>query len=258
MIHFPVLRMRRLTVQLRELSIGESISIAAIPTHLDEVSCTKFLRCAVESVKDSTITDPANWTVQERIMAVCHYLAAVSEDGPDFSIGEGHYSDYLDGENDSAVLQEYFEVGEVGGDAWSVRHLTGAMAESIERISGEIEGVSGRLHWLLGGMAAQMVRKDEDILSPADGEGAYDEFLINRIRIFSGYPEGDFIALMSEYAVGCEKLHHLFRIELSHNGIISLPKGGAANNLPPARFPVRACLSRVAHGLVGESNEHGI
>ncbi|MBL0011136.1 MAG: hypothetical protein IPP22_09355 [Nitrosomonas sp.] len=144
MIHFPALRMRRFTVQLRELTIGESIKIASMPVHLEEASITALLRFSVESVKgNSIIEDPQHWTVQERIMAVCHYLASTNDGEPDFLIGEGHYSDYLDGGNDTAVTEDSIMVGEVGGDIWHIRQFTGAMAESIERLSGEVAGITG-------------------------------------------------------------------------------------------------------------------
>lgn len=256
MIHFPPLRTRRLTVQLRELSIGESIAIAAMPAHLEEASCTAFLRRAVESAKG--IEDPAHWTAQERMLAVCHYLASISEDGPDFSLGDGRYSDYLDGGADISIAVQRVDVGEVGGDAWHVRHLTGAMAESIERMAGEVEGISGRLHWLLGGMAAQMVRVGESVPDATDGEGAFDEFLVGRMRVMAGFPESDFAVLMALYAAGREKLHHLFKIEFAADGLVAMPKGGAGGDLPPARFPVRSCLSGMACELVGKPDESGI
>lgn len=259
MIHFPVLRMRRLTVQLRELTIGESIKIAAMPVHLEEASVTALLRFAVESVKGKDIIeDPAHWTVQERIMTVCHYLASTSDGEPDFSIGKGRYTDYLDGGNDSGLIETSINIGGVGGDIWHIRHLTGAMAESIERVSGELGGISGKLHWLLGGMASQLTIEGENSLSPTDGEGKFDQFLVNRMKVMAGYPESDFNALLGLYFSGREKLHHLFHIEFSNSGIVSLPKGGAASDLPPARFPVSTCLSSIVLNLVRVTHEPGI
>jgi len=48
MYHFPILRTKRLTVQLKEISIGESISLASMPAHLNEATCGAFLRYAVQ------------------------------------------------------------------------------------------------------------------------------------------------------------------------------------------------------------------
>lgn len=244
MIHFPTLRTRRLTVQLKELSIGESIAIAAMPVHLEEASCTAFLSRAIQSCKG--IEDPSLWTVQERMLVVCHYLAAVADDGPDFSLGEGRYSDYLDGAAD--MTHGRIDAGEAGGDAWQIGHLTGAMAESIERLTGEVEGMSGRLHWLLGAMAAQMVRVGETPPEPADGEGAFDEYLAARMRVMAGFPASDFETLLMRHAQGRHNLHHLFYVDFSTDGLVALPKGGG--DLPPARFPVRSCLTRMALEMV--------
>lgn len=263
MIYFPPLRTRRLTVQLRELSIGESIAIAAMPIEYEEAACTAFLRLAVESVQG--IADPAGWTVQERMLAVCHYLAKTTEDGPDFSLGDSgaRYSDYLDGANDIQPQEPQVEVGVVGGDTWHMRHLTGAMAESIERMAGEVHDASGkplagRLHWILGAMAAQMLRTGEDVPDASDGEGAFDEFLVARMKVISAFPESDFASLMAIYFAGRGKLHHLFWTEFNADGIVAMPREGGAANLPPARFPVHTCLSRMAQELVGKPHESGV
>ena len=257
-IYFPVLRMQRLTVQLRELTIGESIKIASIPVHLEEASVTAMLRCVVESVKGESISeDPAHWTVQERLMTLGHYLSSISPGEPDFQIGNNvsRYTDYLGSGNDFAVMETDIKVGEVGGDIWHVRHLTGAMAESIERLSGEVAGISGKLHWLLGGMAAQMTMAGENSPRFEDGEGKFDQFLADRMKVIAGYPESDFNSLFSLYLMGREKLQHLFHIEFDDSGIVLLPKGGAASNLPPARFPVSACLTGITLNLVRVTNE---
>ena len=257
MINFPLLRTKRLTIQLRELTIGEAITIAAMPVSHEQAECTAFLRSAVQSVDG--VADPADWTVQERALAVCHYLACTSDDGPDFSVGKGAYSDYLDAARDYPL--ESVELGEAAGDQWSIRHLTGRMAESVERLQGELKNAAGnpvpnRLHWLLGGMACQLTRRDETI--PAESqEGAFDEWLLHRMQVFAAFPESDFARLMLMFADGREQLAHLFRLEFSETGLVAMPvraeKEGAEGEkitLPPARFPCRACLSEVAKSMV--------
>lgn len=257
MIYFPPLRTRRLAVQLRELSIGDSLALAAMPGHAEEANTTAFLRCAIDASK-MVVEDPARWTVQERMLAVCHYLSATTDDGPDFSLGAGRYSDYLQGEADIQTSVQTVEIGEVGGDIWHVRHLTGAMAESIERMVGEIDGLSGRLHWIFGAMAAQLVRAGEDVPDAAEGEGAFDEFLLSRVMVLKGYQETDFSKLMALYLKGRDKLHHFFKLEFTEDGIVAMSKGGAADSLPPARFPVHPCLSRLARELVGKPDGDGV
>ncbi len=258
MIHFSELRMRRMTVQLRELSIKESIEIAAIPSHLDQSSYTSFLRYAVSSTESNVaeldLSDPAKWTVQERMMAVCHYLAFTTGSDLDFEVGDGKYSDYLNiDQGDSAAFSgEPIEVGDVGGDVWFIKHLTGEMAQSIERLDGEIQGVSGRLHWILGGMAAQLYMKSDD--SAAEDQGDIDQMLLQKMNVFSAFSESDFVDLVSLYYAAREKLNHIFVIDFSDNGIVALPReGGDASNLHPARFPSHACVTRFTQSLVGQN-----
>ena len=257
MIHIPVLRTRRLSVQLRELTIGQALAVAAMPVGRPHAECTAFLRAAVET--SSGIADPANWTVQERTHAVAWYMAATLDDGPDFAVGNGRYSNYLDGENDIALPVSDVPLGELEGDAWNLRHLTGAMAESIERIEGEIEGLQGRHHWLLGMMAAQLVRTGEEVPDPMQGEGAYDEFLIGRIRCFLAFPSSDFEVLVGLFEDGRDALHHLMRIEIGMYSLVVLPKeGGAPDSLPPATFPAYSAISEFARRLVGRADGLGV
>jgi len=251
MIHFPVLRTRRLTIQLRELTLGEALAIASIPSDQDQAATTAMLRACVQKVEPEL--DPADWTVQERMMAVAHYLASTLPSGPDFEVGEnGHFSDYLDASSDHTAAM--VSVGELGGDKWSVRQLTGRMAESIERLEGETkDGANNplppRLHWLVGGLAAQMIRDGETVPDVKDGEGAFDDWMMSRMRTFAAYPESAFVEMLMMYRAGCAELAHLFDIDFSHEGVVAMPKEGAAEDLPPARFPARAALSELALGM---------
>lgn len=253
MIHFPPLRMQRLTVHLKELSIGESIAIAAMPPQFEQAECTAFLRAVIEHVEGPE--DPADWTVQERLFAVCHYMAAVAPDGPDFSLGEGHYSDYLNVSEEVSFDAAGVPVGEVCGDAWRIRHLTGRMVETVERLQGEMKNAAGEavppfFHWTLGCMAAQLVREGETFGPEGMTAGEYDKALLERMNVFMHYPESDFMALLQCFYEAREKLKHLFDIEFSHEGIVVLPTEGAAANLPPAKFPVLSCLAPFARRLV--------
>ena len=247
---FPLLRTRRLTVKLKELSIGAAISLANMPAHMEESMRTEFLRHTVDTVQSGSenVTD---WTVQERVMAVAHYLASVMPDGPDFSLGAGNYSDYLDGAADISIAMNRISIGEVGGDNWEIQHLTGAMAESIERLSGEFDQLSPRLHWIIGAMAAQLIRVGE---TPPDlsSDGLYDEWLLSRIQVFMEFPESDFEQLMAAYSIGRKNLHHLFAYSFDDYGMVILPKTGGTEGLPSARFPVRSAISRMALDMEGK------
>ncbi|MGZ8220065.1 MAG: hypothetical protein ACXWT0_00305 [Methylobacter sp.] len=255
---FPTLRTRRLTVQLKELSIGDDIALATMPEHLEQAECTAFLRYAIAEVKNGP-QDPANWTIPERNLAVAHYLASVLEDGPDFALSDvSKYSDYLDSGVDISLSSFLFAVGEIGGEQWSIQHLTGAMAESIERLQGIIEGITHQTHWRFGAMAAQLVNASDE-QPEFTGDGQFDEWLLHRMRVFMAFPSSDFEQLMAAYYLGFDKLHHLFAYDFSlDGGIVILPRKGGASDLPPARFPVSSCVSKIAASMAGKPNRSSV
>ncbi len=246
MIHFPVLRTRRLTVRMKELAMIDAIALAAIPPHLNEEATTAFLRAAVDDVQG--VESPEDWTVQERTMAVCHYMASTLDDGPDFTLasGKARFSDYLLGEQD--YPGDSAEVGTLEGDRWEVRHLTGALAGAIERLQGELAGVSGHAHWRIGRMAAQMIPNGNAVPSSGDVDAA----LIERMRVIAGYPESVFVQLLDAFERGRTELDHLFLVDADEHGLIALPREDSAAEKPPARFPVGTCITDLARYLGGK------
>ena len=237
-------------MQLKEPSIRDAMALASMPEHLGEAAISAFLSSAVESVTKGP-DDPRLWTVQERLLMIGHYLASVSEGGPDFGVGErGHFSDYMDAAKELKDISDQVDAGEIAGDRWQVGHLLGGWAESIERLEGEIEGIKGRLHWTIGGIAAQMRRDRDSWLDEAATDGEIDEFLLKRMAIIAAFPESDFADMTRGYLKGVDQIAHLFTIRFSDQGVVALPReaGGA---LPPARFPARACLSRMALEMAG-------
>jgi len=247
-VNFPVLRTKRLTIQLKELTISESIALAKIPPHLEQVAVTQFLKYSIESAGEHT--DVTAWTVSERVLAVCHYLSCVVDDAPNFKVGEnGSYMDYLNGEKDIKTTDTLIDLGDLGGDFWQIRHLTGWAAETIERLDGELNGITGRLHWLLGSMAAQLVRKGEECPTNFD-----EDWLLARMNVMANLSESDFITLSFMHQTGIEKLTHLFSIDFDDAGVLVLPADKEAD-LPPARFRVYAVLSGFAHRMGSQSQQ---
>lgn len=247
MINFPVLRTKRLTVRMKELPMIDAIALASIPPHLNEEATTAFLHAAIESAHG--VENPEDWTVQERTMAICHYMASALDDGPDFSLagGEARFSDYLAGDQD--YPDDMIDIGEIEGDRWEVRHLTGAMAGSIERLQGELPRVSGDAHWRIGRMAAQLIPNGKAV--PTGGD--IDAALIERMRVIANYPESVFARLMEAFEQSRQALDHLFILEADEHGLIALPREGSAAEKPPARFPVGACITDLAKYLGGKS-----
>ncbi|MGS0741334.1 hypothetical protein ACVBEF_05820 [Glaciimonas sp. GG7] len=262
MIAFSPLRTRRLVVKLRELSIVDASALATIPIERFEEATTTFLQMVIDTDSTPTerhVTNPRNWTVQERMLVVGHYLAHTTGEeggGANFMLGDGHYMDYLDVKQDTPDFP--LAIGNHGGDAWLISPITGAMAEAIEQLHGQIPKVAGQLHWLIGGMAAQLLRVGETAPDPDLDALNYLEWLKNRMQIISAYPESEFVALLALRQRGNQLLMHFFRIEETGEGFVALPHTETeAAALPPARFPVSSCISAFAQRVSGKPAQYG-
>lgn len=244
MIHFPPLRTRRLDVHLRELTLRQSIELAAVPVHQHERATSALLACVVDKLGPGT-PDPNDWTVQERAMVVAHYLASVTDGEANFPVGDGRFLDYLEAERDAAPQQ--VEAGQACGDDWVMTQLNGLQAEAMEAFC------RSRVDWLLADMAARLhiPGKEEPPLASA-GIGAYQDWLQERAQVFRDFPESDFEELYAAYVRGLAQLHHLFALDFDDEGHVVLPmrkEGGA--DLAPARFRASACIGGLAKALSG-------
>lgn len=246
MITIPPLRTRRLNVRLREISAGAAIRLAGIKAERHEYATSEFLRAVIDTAEATTpehVTDPMMWTVQERTLAVCHYMAVTASDGnADFSVGEGKMSDYMVTNCDYV---DGVDLGVACEDSWRMVPMTGMAAEVIELLEGSIPDIpEGRVHWLLGSMAAQLVRIDKDGPAPVD-ESSYTNWLKERMTVFMNFPEGDFYELVRLRMKGAEALKHLFNVDIGGaSGMLAYPAGeGVGAELPPARFSVDKCIT---------------
>lgn len=246
MIHFPPIKTARLNVQLRELTMREAVMLAATPLVKHEAATTALLKVIVESASGEHAV-PGRWTVQERMFVVAHYIACTSDAGGNFAIGDGRFLDYLIADVDGAP--DAVDVGEACGDQWRVRQITGDEAAAIESVC------ATRLDWLAADMAARLcvAGKDEGRPDATARPSEFAAWVAERAGVFKDMPEGDFEALFGIYAIGRDRLQHLFRIEVDAAGYVALPKDmeGGGQRLAPARFSVASALGRLAQILGG-------
>jgi hypothetical protein len=128
MITFQPFRTNRIKSEMRELPIIDAIRISGISAQENERGITELLKACLTNGEDSL-----NWTVQERYYALLHYLLHTTDGLLDSGVSFAEYLqlDKLHKEPDGKII------GEVSGDSWRIRHLTGLMAESIERVRPE-------------------------------------------------------------------------------------------------------------------------
>ncbi|MDF0506597.1 hypothetical protein POK33_38245 [Burkholderia cenocepacia] len=252
MIVFAPLRTRRLAVRLRELPIGDEMALCALPDTAHEKALTEFLTYCVESAEtpsDKYIADPRAWSVSERLLVLAHYQSHTRDDAPDYAVTEtSRLSDYLDMSRDIASAPSF----SVEGDEWTVQPLTGAMAEAIETLQLEAAvDANGHEHWLIGVMAAQLVRTGE---SPPDAiaePAQYIEYLRLRMQILRKLPSSVAGELYARFRSAHEEMSQFFRVWIDNQGIIVLPKEAGAP-IAPARFLVHSCVSELARALSGK------
>lgn len=248
MIPFAPLRTQRLDVRQSELVFEDAIYLCKLPVPLIEANTTEMLKRVCTD--GGQFSDPLQWTVQERALAMAHYTSSVADDDPDFAIGEhGRLSDYQI--DDPDYVADGFDIGEVGGDTWQLHHLLGEHSEAVERLV-----LSGRLQaerpgWIIGCMAAQLTRNGEP--RPTGLKASELEAHIEGVaKVIQRFPERDMARLILLYMANLSRLDHLFSMTLTDEGIAFLPKKGGAAALPPARFPVSAALCRVTRELFGK------
>lgn len=254
MIVFTPIRTRRLSVQLDEMTAESALYLCKLREDFNEAGTTQLLKRIVmedPQPRIGQVTDVRYWTVQERALAVAHYLAHTNDGEPDFAIGNARYSDYiLEGQD---FCPESMPVGEVEGDNWSIRPLLGIHAEAIERMvaAGKLE--AARHGWWVGAMAAQLFRDGEQPDQTGIAESQVEELIEERAKVFMGFPDSAFIKLLSLYLDAVAKQDHIFRLGFTDEGIVFMPvrKEAKEAGVPPARFQFDSALSDGAKAVFG-------
>jgi hypothetical protein len=247
----PILR-GRLNLRLKEISIGDAANLLSKKDRNAEQDTTDFLCAVVDSQNMADdLKDPKQWTVHERAFVLTSYLSQVSL-RKNFEVGEnGKLSDYLSFERMSPEKLPQV-LGVLEGDKWAIVPMTGAMAESIEKIAKNTVG-GGRAGYIMAAMAAQLriflpVENEFEVVPcPAQEPVLFGEFLVVRASLLSSFPETAFMALFMMFIDGLDNLNHFFKIDFSDDGLVFLPQGTEREDgiqLPPTRFCMDDCLSQ--------------
>ncbi|THA04371.1 hypothetical protein [Rodentibacter pneumotropicus] len=266
MLYFQPVRTARFTFTLQELTIGSVRELLNIPPNLLESARSAFLRYAIKELvwhqgyEENTL---AHLTAQERLFIEATYLSSVS-DSPDFEVGNGHYTDYLQVEKQYKLKE--IEIGKIPNDddVWFIQPITGAMLEVIEDRLFMQDSVM-RADWFFYAMAAQLFRKDEETISPYLNAVNYGDWLDERAAKLQALPESAFSALLTMFIYqGINGISHLFDINFDDKGIVVQPLHTFTENtkgeeveLLPARFRSTDTISTPAKHLFGKFEHNG-
>lgn len=209
---------RRIKAQMQELSLRDAIDLCKIPESLNEYGTSR----ALQAIVAETNLPLHEWTVQERMAALCHYITA--QEAGDWQVSDnGKLSDYL--------IDEDYPESPYQFDDLEIVPLTGEYAEAVEMAVQELpEG--GK--WVIGAMAATIRSREEE------WNGGAAEFVRENIQRLLDLPESSFNDLLSHFQAAQHQLRHGFDLAYTQDGIAA--KGGAGQ--PPVRFHFTALLGQ--------------
>lgn len=211
----------RISVALREMTIGQTQQICAIPYQYEQRSVTEFLRAVCTPIARPngapTVDDPLMWSVNERMHATIFYMAAVLEDGPDFAIGEeGKLHDYLLSETDYVESVEF----EFNDEQLLCTPLHGYQAEVIEELVETGVYPKEYVSWQFGVIAACVRGVDDPVLEYRD-PASYRKALIERIDKVKAIPERRFMDMFHAYQVASVRLQHFVYAVFNADGVVA-------------------------------------
>jgi hypothetical protein len=254
----------RISVQPRELEIGQVQELCAIPYRFAQRTITAFLKVACEQIPRPPgklqVTDPLLWSVNERMNVVVFYLAAMVDDGPDFKLGKGRLHDYLLAESDYVASVPF----DHNGEPHLCTPLHGYQAEAIETM---VEtGVLPKTYfgWQLGVMSACIRGVDETPIEYVDPV-SYSKALLERINALKKCPETEFVQLFDAYSNASLQLQHFVHAVFNAQGVlaaqVTVPGPGQDGDpevpeLGPARFHPRTGISRGACELLEADDQY--
>jgi hypothetical protein len=186
--------------------------------------------------------------VSERFLALAHYNIHTREGAPDYQVTEtSRISDYLDTGHEPHEAPTFTACG----DEWSLVPLTGAMAEALETLAFGSD-LKPREHWVIGGMAAQLMRAHDEAPDPAADSSAYEDWLRRRMLVVRGLPSSDIDELYARYRQNLVAGTQYFALWFDEEGVIVLPKKEVAALVPAARFRVDSAVGALALDLAGK------
>jgi len=250
----------RLSMELRELTIGQAQELCTIPYQYAQRTVTAFLNAACTPIPRPhgrpAVTDPLMMSVNERMHITVFYLAAMLDDGPDFQLGDGHLHDYLLAEADYVDRVPF----EHRSERMFCTPLHGYQAEGIESLVETGALPKTFFSWQLGVMAACVWGEDETPFEYRD-PASYSKKLLARIEELKGAPETDFVELFDAYSQVSQSLQHFVHAVFNKEGVLAhqvtepdVETG--VPNLGLARFHPRTGISRGACELLEAADQY--
>lgn len=229
MIAFPRIELGAITVQMRELTLGEALAVSKVPERLQEARITKFLGFALG---DDTLARLL--TVQERYYLLIQYLAVQDQTPLSSGIEFGAYL---------LPRSNPWRETVVGMLAPVWRQVRGYHAELFELLAQDVSD------WLLCALAVQCDLQDWPTLPEGDApQSALDTVVRARYEALQNMPSSDFEALAQEWQAANMAMARFLRTGFDNKGITVLPAHGGADDAP-ARFRPSTAFGRIVRDM---------
>lgn len=217
---------RRIRAKMKELTLKDVIDLCEIPVHLNELGTS----AALEKIIKETSLPLSEWTAQERIVALGHYLTA-QEQGDFYITDESKLSDFY---LESDYPENTYQFNEL-----EIVPITAEYLEAIERV---IISMNIQNAWLIGAMAATIRQKGDE------WNGTPDEFIQENIQRLLTLPESEFLNLVEHFYKAQEALAHGIEIAFL-DGIVAVSQKGEKTNRELVKFCFDALISEEAKRL---------
>lgn len=232
MMFIPPFCTKRIRAEMKELTLGQAIELCEIPEGLNELGISRALGAVVAE----TSLPLGEWTVQERLAAVCHYLTA--RHGGDWEVSDGiMLSRYL-------LDKDYPDKPYSIDDELEIVPLTGGYAEACERATvGQNAGAR-----LLAVMAASIRNKGGEEAF----DGTPDEFVQENISRLKALPQSAFDDLYRHFQTAFSvDLKHIFEMVVTDDGLAVLPQtdGESEDGINAVMFPVDTFIGSAVAAL---------
>jgi len=242
----------RISVELSEIDIDHSEAVCAIPVQFEQRTATELLKGVIRPIdRPGAVADPRMWSVSERMFVIALYMSATRDDGPNFPIGNGKFSDYiLDGTD--YVAEVPFECNE---QSLIYSPLLGYQAEIIETLIAGGTFSNTSYSWWKACIAACVRGADEEP-TPYIDDGQYETELVKRIHSVGGLADSEFAALFDAYLQAAQRGAHMVYAITNVYGVLAaqVSEPDAEKGVPelaPARFPAVSAISIRARQIMG-------
>lgn len=242
----------RISVDMTEIDIDSSEAVCMIPVQFEQRTATELLKGIIRPIdRAGAVADPRMWSVSERMYVIAMYMSATRDDGPDFPIGKGKFSDYLlDGAD--YVADVPFESN---GKELIYSPLHGYQAEIIETMIAGGTYSKTSYSWWKACIAACVRGADEEPIPYVD-DGQYETELAKRIESVGTLADSEFAELFDSYLVAAQRGAHMLYAITNVHGVLAaqVSEPDAEKGVPelaPARFPALSAVSLRARQIMG-------